>query len=57
MTLEVKIKFRDDTEETYRCVDFPAVGDRFIQLYLEGFERKTISSEAVFHIETKFVET
>jgi hypothetical protein len=56
MILKVKIKFRDDNEQVYDCVDFPAFGDRFITLYLEGFVRRTIASEAVFSIETKFVD-
>lgn len=56
MKLKIKITFRDDKVEEFICVDFPAIGDTWTTLYLEGFKRKTISSATIVFVEQEFIK-
>ncbi len=52
MKVFVTIKYRDDKEETFTCIDHPSIGD-WITIYLENFKRLTIPKDAIASIATE----
>lgn len=55
--IKVEIEYRDDTKETFDCVDFPAIGD-WITLYLakDNQERMVIPKESIKNIRYYFAD-
>ena len=57
MRYKVVIAYRDDTEETFTCIDAPYVSD-WITLYLDtdGFDRFVIPKDAIKNIRYSIVK-
>lgn len=57
LIVRVIIKFRDDSVQSFDCVDTPLMGDRWLTLYPAGsaLSRKAIPIEAVAEVEWDYV--
>lgn len=52
MTIKVKIQFRDDSVEEYKCVDFPSIAD-WICLYFDDMSRSFLPRDAIKKIDVE----
>lgn len=53
MIIKITVTYRDETKETFECIDYPNVQGDWTVIYLKDLERNYIPSQTIQKINLK----